>query len=80
MSESYVSRCTAWPSTTSTMHAKRALSQNGVRRRGRATCPAGVVAVGGALLPVIVTSRRGADQTSRADPAAPSLDTESHAG
>ncbi|GAA5100997.1 hypothetical protein GCM10025760_39010 [Microbacterium yannicii] len=62
------------------MQAKRALSQKGVRRRWRPVDPAAVVAVGGTLLPVIVTSRRGADQTSPADAGVPSLDTESHAG
>ncbi len=37
MSESYVRRCVACPSTTSTMHANRALSQNGTRRLTRGT-------------------------------------------
>src|SRR6478736_8611570 len=45
MSESYVSRCVACPSTTSTMHAKRALSQKGTRRRGR--CAPTVPVAGG---------------------------------
>ncbi len=36
----------AWPSTTSTMQAKRALSQNGTRFRGRATTPV-IAYVGG---------------------------------
>ncbi|GAA4187561.1 hypothetical protein GCM10022219_00460 [Microbacterium oryzae] len=58
-----MSRWIAWPSTTSTMHAKRALSQNGTRRRGL------VVAadVGGGASLVIApyaTDERMADERS----------------
>ena len=59
-----MSRWMPWPSTTSTMHAKRALSQNGTRRRARGIEP---VVVGGAgwLTRLTQTSEGGPSERRR---------------